>query len=179
MNELISNRDDNLAFLQQGVDLLQAISPEQFSHSNPPLYTGGIGPHLRHCLDHYRSLLDGLGTARIDYDVRDRNPRLETDPAFAIQEIKAISKGLCELNEGHALLPLQVKMDCGSTENEPWAASSVKRELQFLISHTVHHYALIAMICRDQGIEPIAGFGIAPSTIKYQQAQAACVPSAG
>ena len=179
MSSLLSNRDDNLAFLEQGVELLEQLTAEQYVHSNPPLYQGGIGPHLRHCLDHYFSLLDGLGTGHIDYDLRERDERIETDPAVATQTIRQLIQGLQSLGPAHDSLALEVKMDCGSTEDEPWAASSVKRELQFLISHTVHHYAIIAMICRDQGIEPAAHFGVAPSTIKYQQAQSSCAPSVG
>ncbi len=179
MSNLLSNRDDNLAFLQQGIALLEQLTTEQFRHSNPPLYIGGIGPHLRHCLDHYHSLIDGLGTGHIDYDIRQRDPRIEEDPAFAIDIIQQLSEGLSALNQEHDDLRLDVKMDCGTVEDEPWASSSVKRELQFLISHTVHHYAIIAMICRDQGIEPDPGFGIAPSTLKYQRTQSACAPSVG
>ena len=47
--------------------------------------------------------------------------------------------------------------------------STFARELQFLASHTVHHYALISIASRMQGIMPAEGFGIAPSTLKYLQ----------
>ena len=41
--------------------------------------------------------------------------------------------------------------------------------MQFLLSHTVHHYALIGAILRLSGVEPPAGFGLAPSTLRHQQ----------
>jgi hypothetical protein len=48
-----------------------------------------------------------------------------------------------------------------------WSYSSIGRELQFLLSHTIHHYALIALALRLQGYEPSAEFGVAPSTLQY------------
>jgi len=42
------------------------------------------------------------------------------------------------------------------------------------LSHTIQHYALVAVMARLQGCGPEASFGIAPSTLKYQQAQAVC-----
>jgi hypothetical protein len=45
--------------------------------------------------------------------------------------------------------------------------SSASRELQVLSSHTVHHFALIAMTLRMHGVEMDPGFGMAPSTLRY------------
>jgi hypothetical protein len=50
-----------------------------------------------------------------------------------------------------------------------WCRSSVSRELQFLLSHTVHHYALIAMTLRAAGVELDEELGVAPSTLAYQR----------
>jgi hypothetical protein len=47
------------------------------------------------------------------------------------------------------------------------------RELQFLLSHTVHHYALMALILRLQGFNPAAEFGVAPSTLQHWERAAA------
>lgn len=52
------------------------------------------------------------------------------------------------------------------SSNSDWSISSLKRELQFLLSHTIHHYSLIALALRLQGFEPGAAFGVAPSTLK-------------
>jgi hypothetical protein len=45
--------------------------------------------------------------------------------------------------------------------------SSISRELQVLSSHTIHHFALIAMTLRMHGVELDAEFGMAPSTLRY------------
>jgi uncharacterized damage-inducible protein DinB len=45
----------------------------------------------------------------------------------------------------------------------------VGRELQFLASHTLHHYALIAALLRLQGVEPGEEFGVAPGTLEHRR----------
>jgi uncharacterized damage-inducible protein DinB len=53
-------------------------------------------------------------------------------------------------------------------EPDTWTRSTVARELQFLLSHTVHHYALVAIRLRLAGREPAAGFGVSPSTLRFR-----------
>lgn len=45
--------------------------------------------------------------------------------------------------------------------------SSLARELLFLASHAVHHYAVIKMHCAAQGISLGEDFGKAPSTVRH------------
>ena len=63
----------------------------------------------------------------------------------------------------------------GHVAGEPavWSRSSLLRELQFALSHTVHHYAIIARQLRERGAEPGADFGVAPSTLAARDAGAA------
>jgi hypothetical protein len=46
--------------------------------------------------------------------------------------------------------------------------SSVRRELQALSSHTIHHFALMAVTLRAHGLEVDPAFGMSPSTLRYQ-----------
>ena len=46
--------------------------------------------------------------------------------------------------------------------------SSIGREMQALASHTVHHFALIAMTLQALGFHLDRDFGMAPSTLRYQ-----------
>jgi len=54
----------------------------------------------------------------------------------------------------------------GASSGPSWSLSTVHRELQFLGSHTTHHFALIAVLLRTLGHEPPAEFGVAPSTLR-------------
>jgi len=49
-----------------------------------------------------------------------------------------------------------------------WCTSSVRRELQFLLSHTVHHHALVKEMLRGRGRTVDGTFGVAPSTLEHR-----------
>ena len=178
MSTILANRNDNVAYLKQAIQLLKSIDDPVFIFSNPPLYNSGVGPHLRHCIEHYQSFVHSWKSGRIDYDARQRNSDIECNRQSAINEIEQIILLLSEFTEGDINRTVQTKMDCGDDDECPWCASTIKREFQFLISHTVHHYALIAIILKDQGITPHEDFGVAPSTLKHRITQS-CAPSAG
>lgn len=156
----------NCELLQQGIQLLSRHDERTFIATDPASYGSGIGAHFRHVLDHYRSFLDGLAGAYIDYDNRIRNTEEETNLEVAMGSLGAIFKRIEEANVSlDGIVKVKVR---AAEEGEPLlTTSSLGRELQFLVSHTVHHYALIAIASRMQGIYPNESFGVAPSTLNY------------
>ena len=170
--------EGNVAFLLQGLELIQSMTDEQFSAAPPLFPRGGVGAHFRHILDHYDCFFAGCDDGRIDYDRRERDPALETVRAVAARKIRDVCRRLDEMAGDDPRKPLEATLLCGEPGcAEPmWSATSIARELQFLVSHTVHHYAVIAAILRPQGVEPGADFGVAPSTLVYEQGTAGCAP---
>ena len=168
--------EDSITCLKQGVRLLKSMTGEVYTFKSPDTLNSTVGGHFRHNIDHYKSFLGGLPSAEIDYDDRERDFGLETDPAEALREMELLLGKLENLDGIDLEMPVRIKLDCGSEPSEPWSRSTGRRELQFLLSHTVHHYALIAMICRMRGFDPEEAFGVAPSTLKHRQ-QAATVPA--
>lgn len=166
----------NAAFLRQGLELIRNLDDEQFQDAPAPFSRGGIGAHFRHILDHYDAFLAGLSSGRVDYDRRERDANLEERRDVADAKIDSILRALARLGGAEADRPLEVAMDCGAGPGAPhvWSPSSVARELQFLVSHTVHHYAVIAAIARLFGVEPGSDFGVAPSTLKYERDAGLC-----
>ena len=162
--------------IRQAIDLLDGLPDELFTRVEPPSYTSSIGAHLRHNIDHYHSFCRGYSAGRIDYDHRNRDPRLERELSLSKAVLEGVVADLSTLEEDDLEREVQVKMDCG--HHAQWSRSSIRRELQFLLSHTVHHYAVIAVICRTQGHDLPQDLGVAPSTLKYRQAQekTACAP---
>ena len=150
LSELI---DDNVALLEQSAALIAAM-PNGAYGSTPPGKRGGPGAHLRHVLDHYSALLDGVAGGRIDYEARAREPRLEVDPEFASLRIESIIARLQELTPLERGAPLHVVADGHATH------STLGRELQFLLSHTVHHQALIALLAEPMGVVVDSSFGV-------------------
>ena len=106
--------------------------------------------------------MQGLETGLIDYDRRARDVRIERDRYYAQNRIAATMAAMQGLMPDLSATVLQARQD-----SPHWAVTSLERELQFLLSHTVHHYALIALLLRAQGIEPGKEFGVAPSTLEY------------
>jgi uncharacterized damage-inducible protein DinB len=172
--ELMSNPRiirDNILFLRQGIDLLEQLNDDMYVKAAAPYAASGVGKHIRHNLDHYEMFLAGLSTGAIDYDGRQRDAQIETDRRYAIRKMLSIISRLEALEAKSLNRSISVKMNDGEETHEASSRSqsTVWRELQFLVSHTVHHYALIAMILKLHGFDCDKDFGVAPSTLKYQQ----------
>ncbi|MEM1178874.1 MAG: DinB family protein [Acidobacteriota bacterium] len=157
----------NLHFLEQARELLVAIDDGQFTSRDRHGHAS-VGAHLRHVLDAYRCFLSGLHDGRVDYDARQRDPGVEAERDRALERLGQIQRALTELGEDDRHRTLRVRCDAAAWDSlDAWTRSTLGRELQFLLSHTVHHYALIAMTLRGQGVEPGEGFGVAPSTLEH------------
>lgn len=158
----------NIRFLNQGIELLQRLSPESYIRRGD-FGLSPAGGHMRHVLDHYTCFLAGITSGTIDYDARTRAADVEQDPVRAI----AVAKGLATQLEAEAVAVadpdriLRVVMNCGNGSAEP-RGSTVGRELQFLVSHTVHHYALVKAVLVEVGVAIDETFGVAPSTLQHQ-----------
>lgn len=158
----------NIYLLEQAGRLLIEMKDSDYAAPDATLYGSSLGQHLRHCLDHYASFLRGLPESSIDYDDRVREQELECSTSYARKEILQIRSRLEEITEFDVTSRIKVKMDCGGADHS-WHESTLGRELQFLVSHTVHHFAMINGMCSYRGIKMEEGFGIAPSTLRYRQ----------
>lgn len=161
------NIRENIEALQQGERLLRRMSDAAYTQAAQPVFQSTVGTHIRHNLDHYASFLNGLESGCVDYAARQRNTRLEQDRLYAIAEISRLRERLENVTEDMADASLFVKRDVGPGQ----AGSSVKRELEFLLSHTTHHYAMVAIICRLHDLSVGDEFGVAPSTLRYRATQ--------
>lgn len=164
--------DDSIHCLRQAAELARRLGRERFTRRHPAFFSASIGGHVRHNVDHYLNFFRGLGEGRIDYENRERDVRTETDPAFAIERLGEITSRLAELANHDLDAPCTVRVNADSddaTDPAHWSGSTIRRELQFLLGHTIHHDAQIAAICRLEGVEPPPDFGMAPSTIRYRR----------
>lgn len=157
----------NVHVLRQGADLLSRLDDAAFRRA--------IGPQLRHILDFYTSFLRGLPGRRIDYDARERDPLVESSRRIAGLRFAEVIAALETITLEQAALPVDVRTEADTlAPGEPeWSTSSVRRELLFLLSHTVHHNALVKEMLRARGHAIGDDFGVAPSTIGHR-ARLAC-----
>lgn len=166
---------DNVRVLRQGIALLEELDAGLYAKAEPAVSSSAIGSHVRHVLDYYDLFLEGIAEGRIDYDLRRRDERVERDLQFGLERLRNLTKRLDALRSKPFPAVLQVKVDAMCEEEDaPWSSSSVARELQFQLSHAVHHFALIAVILRLNGCDPGAGFGVAPSTLRHWKESEAC-----
>jgi uncharacterized damage-inducible protein DinB len=157
--------DDNIETLKQGIELIARLDNRLYTQSNRELSLSGVGAHFRHCIDFYHCFLAGVESGRINYDLRERDERLEKNRLFAIAKLDSIIADLSRVSVMKDDRVFESLLE-GSSDSD-WSVSSLKRELQFLLSHTIHHYAFIALILRSQGFDPGAEFGVAPSTLRH------------
>lgn len=163
----------NIAVLQQGIDLLATLGADRYAQRVAVCFNAAPGGHMRHIIDHYLGLLDGLGRGEIDYEHRARDPLVERDAGYARGVMESIVARLEAVARDGQDRALRVHAETGGLAGAQGATgnSSLLRELEFLLSHTVHHYALVATMCRLLGYEPHRDFGMAPSTMKYLREQ--------
>ena len=124
-----------------------------------------IGGHVRHVVDFYECFLSGLESTRVDYDQRTRELLVETHPKAASAKIHFLIRRFEDNPYLQTDSRLAVRMETSILPE--WIPSSVSRELQALSSHTIHHFALIAMTMKLHGLQVDASFGMSPSTLRH------------
>ena len=88
--------------LRQGETLLTEISDEAYTRKVPVAFNASIGGHYRHCLDHFRSLLDAAAAGDLNYDHRERGTLVETDRFAALNATRELREGYAEAGSGLA-----------------------------------------------------------------------------
>ncbi len=170
-----------LTVLDQGRRLLERLDPELYTRPPEPIATSTIGEHVRHVLDCCACFVDGLAEKRVDYDRRARDRCLELDPVEALERLRALARRVEDLvqDDPQAALEVRAEVPDDAPPAAFWRSSTVGRELVHVLSHTTHHYALVALVLRHFGVEPEQDFGVAPSTLRYWKETGRCAPLAG
>jgi 1-acyl-sn-glycerol-3-phosphate acyltransferase len=160
----------NAALLERSAALVRRLDDAAFCAPEIRPGGAGVGPQLRHCADYARTLLDGLDSGRIDYDARKRDPLFEVNRASAVRELEALAERLRALDREAIDRALLVRTEAAMLPAgaDPWTHSSLRRELLMLISHTVHHHALVRERLLGRGCDPGREFGLAPSTREHE-----------
>lgn len=163
-----SSRGGALLALSQLEQLLQDIGKLRYTQPLELLEGHSIGQHVRHLLEFYQCLIDGLPGKTVNYAGRSRASVPETDPGYAlsmVQEIKSalVASDSTDLIEVVADYPHQ-QLKC---------LSSLGRELMFAFDHAIHHLAIIRVAVRHYWPEYSIPdhLGLAPSTVRHKTAQ--------
>ena len=172
---------DNVDLIRQGVFAIAHVGQDVYSGGSGADAGSPIGAHFRHVFDHYRAFLNGLSTGVLNYDVRQRDPMIERNVVVAARTADDIIVQMEEIPDQQLSQSIQVSANVIENGRSvvDWSGSTVQRELLYLLSHTVHHYAIIRLLATQAGVELNADFGVAPSTIAHRRLHEACAPSAG
>ena len=158
--------------LLQGRAFLDSVGEGAYARTQDGAFSGNLGAHYRHVLDHFLCLVVGARTGQVNYDERGRNSLLET----SVAEARFVTEGL--INEFDLLSAEVLQQDCAVTYSVGYGIdkagavrSNVARELMFCIGHAIHHYAILKLLCAGAEVKLPYEFGIAPSTLKHLESE--------
>ncbi len=157
----------NVEVLEQALVLLNWFSaPDRAAR-----YGTGVGPHFRHLIEHYEQFFEGMGERVLDYDERRRDGTVEVDVAVARARFAAVIERLWKFSASDAIPDTIAVLLCGGLDGAERfvTASTPSRELVFLASHAVHHYAIIKPLLIEEGCPLPRDFGKAPATIHHER----------
>ena len=155
--------------IEQAVSLLDDISLADYQEVLTPHFSSSIGGHIRHIVDHFLALKQASTSGEINYNKRNRHADLEQFPQSAIATCESITAWLEETRSTQLLnqrVLVTRDIDISHTKGTT-CESTLERELVFVASHAIHHYALIRIIRNMQGKALPEFFGYASSTISY------------
>ncbi len=160
-----------VALLQDLQDCLQQLTSEAFTAHSLHLSGATIGQHLRHVIELYTSLLAGYHSGLLNYDLRKRDIRIETDRHFAADCLQQLQDDIVLPNK-----PLLLQ----STVGEGFSLTidtNYERELLYNLEHAIHHMALMRVGIQELTDLTLPGhFGVAPSTLQHRkEAKKVCV----
>lgn len=163
--EVMTNAIENN--LLRGVKLLNSITDAQYSDQSVAPYYSSIGGHVRHILDIFDCIFDGLSAKKIDLVARKRNVMVENYTVHGLRYFETTINKLHSLNSCDFNELYEVSDDLGMGvvhANYTLASALIQAH-----SHAIHHFASIGYIIAQLEIElPDADFGFNPTTPKKQ-----------
>jgi hypothetical protein len=159
----------SVCILEQVKDVVTNIKDEDYSCQLHLLSSNTIAKHVRHLLEMYDEMLSGMEAGVIDYDTRKRNLLIEHNREYTLQFIEEL---VGKLEKIDADKPLMLYACYDTKAGKMMVNTSLNRELAYNIEHAIHHMAIIQISVRHAFpyIVLPAGFGVAYSTLAYQNA---------
>lgn len=153
--------------LQWGIKLLNSITDQQYSNTTVEPYHSSIGGHMRHILDVFSCVFNGLESKKIDFSDRERNELAEQFTSEGISYFNRILTELNNINPEDFNKIVSVSDDLGlGVITADYTLGGVLIQAH---SHAIHHFASVGIIINQLGIQlPDADFGYNPTTPKKQ-----------
>lgn len=151
--------------LNRGVQLVNCISDSDYSNTNTAPYYSSIGTHMRHILDVFDCIFEGLESGDINLIQRKRNELAENYTKFGIEYFSQVKEKLhcIKLEDFDRIVKVTDDLGLGVVSaNFTLGAILIQAH-----SHAIHHFASIGYIISQLGIDlPDEDFGFNPTTPK-------------
>jgi hypothetical protein len=168
MNNLIPSIQQTLEELKC---VLLLMDDKQFSTPLRIFSDSSIGMHARHILEFYQCLLMQCNQKQvINYDKRKRDLMLQSNLEYFTLTVNSVIETLENLDTNMLNHPLSITSDDEGDQATP-INSSLGRELQYNLEHTIHHAAFIkiGVLSLLPDVHLPKTFGVAPSTLRHQK----------
>jgi uncharacterized damage-inducible protein DinB len=155
--------------LSELAEVIKKTDQQDYAKPISVLSGSTIGQHIRHIIEFYDCLIKGALIGTVNYDLRERDKQIEENKFVALSKLNFISEALLQWSADKEIT-LAVNYDQNNTSVEN-IKTNMGRELAYNIEHIVHHMAIIKIGIKASCsyIELPPNFGIASSTLKYQQ----------
>jgi uncharacterized damage-inducible protein DinB len=151
--------------LERGIQLLNSITDDQYSNSTVPPYFSSIGCNMRHVLDAFTSVFNGIECGQVNFSDRKRNTICEENTQEGIRYFKETIKRLHEFKVEDSQKIIAVIDNLGT--GEVTINYTLESALAYAHSHAIHHFASIGFLVNQLEIElQDADFGYNPTTPK-------------
>ena len=150
--------------LDQLQALIDTLDDFDYARPAPGRSSGGVGGHVRHCLDHVMALLTSTHTGVCAYDRRARGTNVESCRRAALRAISTLTSAWSDVDPDLLDRAVSVETQIDQSGAMITTRSSVGREVAFVISHTIHHQAIVGQMLLARGIILGPRFGLAPAT---------------
>lgn len=159
--------------LSQLTEMVSQLTEQDFIKPVDALGNSTLGQHLRHTLEFFICLENGFEGGVINYDKRAHDKLIESDKFIALSVISKIDEFIKTHRQDKALR-LEAAYDL-DREEFVTIETNYLRELVYNIEHAVHHMAIMKIGIREAApyVALAHNFGIAASTIRYQETLAA------
>jgi len=151
--------------LSKSKALLTTLTDNLLSDISVPPYYSCIGSHIRHILDFYDCILEGVSSEHINLTNRKRDKKMHNSCEYALDNLERVIKGLNEVDGCNLINNYTVEDDLGLGRVK--ISYTLGAVLAQANSHAIHHYAIINYILDNLGISiEDDTFGYNPTTPK-------------
>lgn len=150
--------------LEELAAVLDHLDDATYARTREDGRSGSVGAHVRHTIDHVAALVDRSRPGLVDYDSRRRGTEVERRRPAATGELRRLRTVLATWLPAVEQIEVGISADIDGSGARVAVSSTVGRELVFVLSHTIHHQAIIALLLASAGEEAPERFGVAPST---------------